>query len=99
MIYNFDGKITAPGGVIILGEDEKPIWIKGLIIGALMNGADAEADTMLDKVRKWKLAFAIEAGGDIDLTDEQVELIKTSVERMKVWGPAVVGPVITLFDK
>lgn len=49
------------------------------------------------KLERWKLAMKIHLGGEIDLTAEEIVLVKRLVG--KLYGPSVVGPVWTALEE
>lgn len=48
------------------------------------------------KLERWKLAMKIHLGGEVDLTTDEIVLVKRLVG--KLYGPSVVGPVWTALE-
>lgn len=75
------------------GEAE-PVIVRTVIINALMT--PDQKDTGVQKVEKYSLAMDIQKQDEIELTPEQVVLLKETIG--KPYGPVVVGPVSMLLD-
>lgn len=75
------------------GEAE-PVTVRKVIINALMT--PEQKDTGVQKVEKYSLAMDIQKQDEIELTPEQIVLLKEAIG--KPYGPVVVGPVSMLLD-
>lgn len=49
-----------------------------------------------EKLKRWQLAMRIHLGGDVDLSADEITLVKKLVG--KLYGPSVVGPVWTALE-
>lgn len=71
------------------------VVLRKVLVNALM--IPAEKDTGTQKVEKYMLAMDIQKNDEVEVTPEQIVLLKSAVE--KPYGPIVVGPVWNLLDQ
>lgn len=96
IVKNFDFALKDLTGKTITDENGTEFIAKVAVINALVNeGFDKE--TGLQKTRRFNVAMRIYEGGDIELTREEVETIKTAVGNSS-FGPIVVGPIFNYLD-
>jgi len=69
--------------------------VKTLLVNAVL--APTKDEKGVDKVRKYELAKTIFKGGEVDLTPEDIILIKQQVGDN--FAPIVVGQVFEMLDK
>jgi hypothetical protein len=89
---------------VLSGLDGKPLVAEGVpsmtlgevVANALVNQFKDENPSGQDKVKRWALALRIHAAKDIELTADEVKLIKDLVA--KAYGPLVVGQVWSILD-
>jgi hypothetical protein len=90
---------------VLAGLDGKPLVAEGVpsmtlgevVANALVNQFKDETPTGQEKVKRWALALRIHnAKGDVELTADDVKLIKDLVA--KAYGPIVVGQVWSILD-
>ena len=73
------------------------ITLKRVAVNALQ--AIFEDERNLDgseKLKRWQLAMKIHLGGDVDLTTEEIALVKKLIG--KLYGASVVGPAWTALE-
>jgi len=75
------------------GEVSK-VLLRNILVNALM--IPAEKDTGQQKVEKYMLAMDIQKHEEVEVTPEQIVLLKSVIE--KPYGPIVVGPVFQILD-
>ena len=78
----------------VLKEDKKDIVLKKILTNALLIAVEKESG--VDKVKKYELAKLIHKGKVIDLTAEDVVLLKKQVGDF--YTPLVVGQVFALLE-
>ena len=70
--------------------------VKDVVVNALITATEG-TPTATDKFARYQLARKIAKGGDVDLTPEDLTLVKLVVGQ--VYGPLVVGQVFEWADK
>lgn len=102
MLINFNAAIVNIDGTprTTMGKLDKvprPVLLKDIVIPALLNRLDGEGHTSgEEKFKHYQLAERIIAGGQVDLTPEEVVLVK---ERVGLgYGADVVGPAYKLLN-
>ena len=97
MIINFSETITTINGEDVKDpETEKSVTIASAAVEALLANYNDEQISGEDKLKRWNLAQKVNGGGDVDLTVEELALIKEVVG--KGFGANVVGPVWTALE-
>lgn len=85
-------------GVPLLEQDEKgeakSVLLRNVLINSLLIPMDS--DDGVTKAAKWNLALKIQENDKVEVTPEQVVMMKNAVA--KPYGPAIVGPVFSLLD-
>jgi hypothetical protein len=89
---------------VLSGLDGKPLVAEGVptmtlgevAANALVNSYKDENPTGQEKVKRWALALRIHAASEVELTADEVKLIKDLVA--KLYGPLVVGQVWSILD-
>ena len=99
MIINVDVKLMTLDGKVMMDADSSgnavEATVKTLLINAVL--APTKDEKGVDKVRKYELAKMIFKGGKVDLTPEDIVLIKQQVGDN--FAPVVVGQVFEMLDK
>lgn len=96
MKINFDSVLKHISGENLKtnGED---LTLKGASIEALIAIAESDRNaTGEDKFKRYEIAMKVNAGGEVELTPEEVAVIKKRVG--EVFGVAVVGPAYKLLN-
>jgi len=95
-IKNFDNEIKNIDGSTLL-QDANPVVMKSLLVAALMGSNPSEKDVSGDeKFKRYELAQKVNAGGNIDLTPEEIVLLKKLVGVS--YTPLVVGQVYKILN-
>jgi hypothetical protein len=85
-------------GIALKEPNEKgevsEVILRKILVNALM--IPAEKDTGTQKVMKYMLAMDIQKNDEVEVTPEQIVLLKNAVGYP--YGPLVVGPVWNLLD-
>lgn len=89
-LQNLDGK------PLIAEQETSPMTLGDAAANALVNQYRDENVSGQDKVKRWALALRIHKASDIELTADDVKLIKDLVA--KAYGPLVVGQVWSILD-
>lgn len=92
-IKNFDFEITDIKGSPIEG---KPLAKDIVVASLLATYQDEPALKGEDKYKRWKLADKIQAGNDVELTTEELVLIKTLVGKYAT--PMAIGPIYNAIE-
>jgi len=99
MIINVDVKLMTLDGKVMMDADSSgnavEATVKTLLVNAVL--APTKDEKGVDKVRKYELAKMIFKGGKVDLTPEDIVLIKQQVGDN--FAPVVVGQVFEMLDK
>ena len=99
MKINVDEKLKTLDGQTMMDNDGKgnavEASLKTLLVNAVL--APANEDKGVDKVRKYELAKMIFKGGEVDLTPEDIILIKEQVGNN--FAPIVVGQCYEMLSK
>ena len=99
MKINVDVTLKTLDGQTMMDNDGKgnavEASLKVLLVNAVL--APVKEDKGVDKVRKYELAKMIFKGGEVDLTPEDIVLIKKQVGDN--FAPIVVGQVWDMLDK
>jgi len=99
MIINVDVKLMTLDGKVMMDADSSgnavEATVKTLLVNAVL--APTKDEKGVDKVRKYELAKMIFKGGEVDLTPEDIVLIKKQVGDN--FAPIVVGQVFEMLDK
>lgn len=74
--------------------EAKPVTLRTIFLNALM--IPVEGDNGVKKVEKYVLAMDIQKNDEVDVTPEQIVLLKGVIE--KPYGPVVVGPVFAILN-
>lgn len=89
MIKNFDTILTNLENVSLKNEDQE-ITLKTVCINVLSADFPEERIEAEEKFKRWLLAKKIYSGGEIDVTPEEIALIKKLLG--KAYPPLLVGP-------
>jgi len=99
MKINVDQTLKTLDGKTMMDADSSgnavEATVKTLLVNAVL--APTKDEKGVDKVRKYELAKMIFKGGEVDLTPEDVVLIKEQVGNN--FAPIVVGQVFEMLDK
>lgn len=95
MTKNVDSPLCDLSDKPFVGPTGKPSLLKDALTNALI-GATEGSPTAADKYARYRLARKVEKGGDVDLTAEDLVLLKLVVGQ--VYGPLVVGQVFEWAD-
>lgn len=93
MKLNFDIELKNLSGEPVI-ENDKPVILRNLVTNAVLVPEEGEEGEI--KLTKWNLALKIDKGGEIDLTPEEVVLIKRMVGKYHI--PMVVGRIYPLLN-
>ena len=94
MIRNFDGTSKNIDGSDLLDDEGKPGQHKKLIINVLLASSDDMNGDQ--KLKNWNLANKIQAGGDIDLSIDEISLIKKQAGKYAI--TLLYGQVMQLLE-
>ncbi len=102
MKRNFDGAVTDYDGkpLMELGADGKPheLTIKEVCIRALNNvAANEQAVAVDEQMKRFRLARRINRGGEVELTAEDITLLKTRIALM--FAPVVTGFIVERLEE
>lgn len=99
MKINVDEMLKTLDGKTMMDNDGKGNAIEASLKTLLVNAvlAPVKEDKGVDKVRKYELAKMIFKGGEVDLTPEDIILIKKQVGDN--FAPIVVGQVFEMLSK
>ncbi len=99
MKINVDEKLTTLDGQTMMDSDAQGNAIEASLKTLLVNAvlAPTEKEVGVDKVKKYELAKMIFKGGEVDLTAEDITLIKKQVGEN--FAPIVVGQVFELLER
>ena len=99
MKINVDQTLKTLDGKTMMDADSSgnavEATVKTLLVNAVL--APTKDEKGVDKVRKYELAKMVFKGGEVDLTPEDVVLIKEQVGNN--FAPIVVGQVFEMLDK
>ena len=99
MKINVDQTLKTLDGKTMMDADSSgnavEATVKTLLVNAVL--APTKDEKGVDKVRKYELAKMIFKGGEVDLTPEDIVLIKKQVG--DIFAPIVVGQVFEMLDK
>ena len=99
MKINVDETLKMLDGQVMMDNDGKgnavEASLKTLLVNAVL--APTEKELGVDKVKKYELAKMIFKGGEVDLTAEDITLIKKQVGEN--FAPIVVGQVFEMLEK
>jgi len=97
MKINFEKEIqTIEGGPIIWREKDKT-FLKQVAVDVLqLTFQDETSLSGEEKAKRWLLATRIYANSDVDLTIDEVSLIKKLIG--KAFGPIIVGPAFEILE-
>jgi len=99
MKINVDQTLKTLDGKTMMDADSSgnavEATVKTLLVNAVL--APTKDEKGVDKVRKYELAKMIFKGGEVDLTPEDIVLIKKQVGDN--FAPIVVGQVFEMLDK
>ena len=79
MEINFDSPITNLKGITLEGEDKENVILKNICVNALMTEIPNNNDTGEIKLKRFNLAQKIYVGGKIEVTAEEVALLKERI--------------------
>lgn len=82
--------------IAISDKDKTPAELRTTVVQALLGVYQDEQINGNDKLLRFKLAEKIQVGGVVDLTVEEVVLVKLLVGKM--YGPGIVGPVYNALE-
>jgi len=96
---NVDETLKTFDGKVMMDADSSGNAVEASMKTVLVNAvlAPVKEDKGVDKVRKYELAKMIFKGGEVDLTPEDIVLIKKQVGDN--FAPIVVGQVWDMLDK
>lgn len=77
-------------------ENEKPVSAKALIIDAILANLPDEQPNALEKMQRYDLYKKLLNGGDVELTTEELSLIKQAVG--KIYSPLAVGQIYEIIE-
>ena len=99
MKINVDEKLKTLDGQVMMDNDGKGNAIEASLKILLVNAvlAPTEKELGVEKVKKYELAKMIFKGGEVDLTAEDITLIKKQVGEN--FAPIVVGQVFEMLEK
>lgn len=95
MTKNVDVPLTDLSGNPLAEPGGKQPFVKDVLTAALVNATEGNP-TAADKYARYKLARKLDKGGDVELSPEDLVLIKLVVGQ--VYGPLVVGQVFEWSD-
>lgn len=81
--------------VVELGATREPVILKKVCINAL--GQGQEGIDGYEKLKRFKLMMKLDSGGEVELSVEEIMLIKTSVDKAYP-SPLVVGQAWNMLD-
>ena len=96
---DFTQQLRGVDDQIIPGPDGKPITLDVVVVNALVNSANTQADVALtgtEKLALWDLAKKVNKNKSCALTVDELKLIMDRVGRY--YAPLIVGPVMALLD-
>lgn len=93
---NFDENIKGPTGEIVL-EKDAPIQMRITLVNILGADPTQSAKTAVEKMQRGQLAAKLLVGGDVELSIEEMALIKQCVG--EACPPFVVKQVWDLIEK
>ena len=98
MIINVDETLKTLYGKTMMDADSNGNAVEATVKTALVNAilVPGKEDKGVDKVRKYELAKMIFKGGEVDLTPEDIVLIKQQVGDN--FAPIVVGQVFEMLS-
>ncbi len=93
MKRNFDQLLTGLGGKPLLNEDQQPtnLTLGAICVQALLMTFPDEQVTGEEKFRRYQLAERLSTGGEVEVTAEEVALLKNLAG--KGYVPLMVGAV------
>lgn len=98
MKIDFSSQLLGLDGKQIIMPDEKPAVLSSVCVTALMAIYPDEVSLSGDeKYRRYKIAGLIYPGGAIEITAEDVALLKKLTA--KCYGPLIVGPAHDALEK
>lgn len=100
MKINVDVLLTTIGGEPMKDADESGKAVDATVKLALVNALLApqqKTETGTDKIKKYELAKRIYAGGDVELSIDEVALCKKVVEDVFP-APLIVGQVVEILE-
>jgi len=98
MKYNMEEELVGfDGKPITEGEDDSPVTLGKVLMMACVNANPQEHKTGEDKLKIYRLLQTVHAGGDVELTAEEVALLKELVG--VIYGVGMVGAVYDCLEK
>ena len=96
MLVKVDSKLKALDGTVIVDNDGKGNAVEATVRMALVNAilSPVQKETGMEKVKKYELAKRIHDTDEVELSPEEIELIKDRVG--EIYTPVVVGQVLEL---
>jgi len=97
MLINVDGVLKSMDGKAlqdVVNGEARDALIKDVLVNAILSPVQNESG--MDKVKKYELAKRIYVGGDINLTAEEIALIKDRVGES--YAPIIVGQLYELLE-
>jgi hypothetical protein len=84
------------GKPLVIEQGTPPMTLGDAVSAALVMPFKDESPSGQEKVKRWALALRVHAAKDIELTADDVTLIKNLVA--KAYGPLIVGQVWEILD-
>jgi len=99
MKVNVDLTLKNIDGSVLIDRNEKGEAVEAILKTALINAVltPVEREKGVEKVRKFQLAQRLYAGGEVDLTLDDVKLLKERVG--DVYSPLIVGQIYELLPE
>ena len=94
--HDFSVALTDFNGRPLATEGGPALTLREAVTTALVAPYKDETPSGMEKVRRWQLAMKIQATHDIELTADDIALVKSLVA--KAYGPMIVGQVWSILD-
>lgn len=98
MKRNFDFVLKDLNGADLKQSADEVLTMKAVSITSLMGTHEADRNISGDeKLKRYLLAVKINAGGEVELTAEEIAQLKSLIGR--AYGPIAVGPAFLFLEK
>jgi hypothetical protein len=94
--HDFSTPLTDFRGKPLVTEDGSALTLREAVTTALVAPFKDENPSGTEKVKRWQLAAKLQASKDVELTADDIALIKNLVA--KAYGPMIVGQVWAILD-
>jgi hypothetical protein len=98
MLVKVDGTLKTLDGTVIMDNDGKGNAVEATVRMALVNAilSPVQQETGMEKVKKYELAKKIHDQDEVELSMDDIELIKDRVG--EIYAPVVVGQLYSLLS-